>query len=115
MVNPLHFKQIETTRHSLYAAYLACKNEVAGNEPTPPKPKAPTFIRTSTINPPEFSTTDSTGVVPPGFNLPANNTSIPVATSVAPASDDAEYIIVRGICECCNQETNIRIPKSLCK
>ncbi len=115
IVNPLHFKQIETTRHSLYAAYLACKNEVAGNEPAPPKPKAPTFIRTSTNNPPEFSTTDSTGVVPPGGNLPVNNTPVHAATSVTLASDDVEYIIVRGICECCNQETNIRIPKSLCK
>jgi len=115
IINPLHYKQIETTRHSLYAAYLACKNEVSGNEPVPPKPKAPTFIRTSTNTPPEFSATDSTRIVPPVVNLPVNNTPVPIAPSVTPASDDAEYIIVRGICESCNQETNIRIPKSLCK
>lgn len=118
MVNSSHFKQIETTRHNLYAAYMACKNEVAGTEPAPPKPKAPTFIRTSTNNPPEFSTTNSTGVVPPDVNSPANNALIPAASSVAPTTDDngeTEFIVVRGVCESCGQETNIRISKSQLK
>lgn len=133
IVNPLHFKQIETTRHSLYAAYLTCKNEVAGIEPVPPKPKLPTFIRTSTNNLPEFSEPVSTTNASPEVNLPTNstripavdsttegnlpskNTQIPVAASISPIADDDEYIIVRGVCECCHQESNIRIPKSLCK
>jgi len=112
MVNPLHFKQIETTRHSLYAAYLSCKNESSGILPAPPKPKVPTFIRTATNNPPEYSTPNTTGAVPPGVDSPANAPQIPLASFVAPADDNADFIIVRGLCECCHQETNIKIPKS---
>ena len=115
MVTPIHFKQIETSRHSLYAAYAACKKEETGEESTVPKAKAPTFIKTTSNDKPEFSEPNSTAVVAPVGNPPVDNTLTPAATSVASTSDNDEYIIVRGVCEACGQETNIRILKSQIK
>ena len=110
-INPLHFKQIETTRHSLYAAYLACKNEATGVEPDAPKPKAPKYIRTSTNDRPEFNTTDNTAN---GSDHVEYSLDTPSDSGVL-SSEDSDYIVVRGWCECCEKETNIRISKSLFK
>lgn len=123
LVNPLHFSQIETSRHSLYAAYLACRNEQIGFEPTPPKVKAPNFIRTSTVTPsfeeasstttPNYSTSTTTKDVSGTEATPSPTSTSPAMYSID--DDDAEFILVRGICECCGEETNIKISKSTIK
>lgn len=118
LVNSLHFNRIETSRFTLYAAYLECVKEEKGEMPAAPAVKAPTFISTDTGVPAFSSPTTTADVI-------SDNTAEEITTPVATdspvvgegiietlSSDESEFITVRGICQCCNNETEIKINKN---
>lgn len=116
MVNPLFFERIENSRFSLYAAYLECVKEEAGEMPEPPSIKPPVYFTNST-EVPQFSEPTLTSSHN-GFEIVTDecevNNDIENAEEYPPVKPvEPEYIQVRGTCTCCGQETEIRIKRGI--
>lgn len=136
LVNPDHFEQIENSRSSLYAAYLACVSEERGEEPPVPGEKPTRYItdqtEPSTFSSPTTTAGDEVNVnyIQPGNNTGDDDPDFMGVDDTGPDSNsdssyqertnppttnhqsDDTYIIVEGICTECGKLTKIKINKN---
>lgn len=130
LVNPLYFERMEVDRCSLYGAYLNCKKEEKGEMSEVPTVKAPVYFSSTTAMP-AFSKASTTADVMTETetmistqlinDVATTGTRMDSATGVEDTTATAakytpdvedEFIIVRGICQCCGEETEIKINKN---
>lgn len=130
-VNPLHFDRIEKGRYSIYGAYLDCISDEKGEMPAPPAIKLPTYYSSSTQLP-QFSESTTTAISRDQDSLDASegpeemehdsieeqtdivNTEDP-RSSIVTNNENTDFILVLGICQCCGQETKIKINRNQIK
>lgn len=111
-VNPLYFERLEKNKISLTAAYLACVGEEKNAEPGVPAVKAPVYV-SSTTAVPVFSESSSTDVpVAPVSETDTTENNETEKAAKTPVANNDEFITVRGICQCCGKETEIKINKN---
>lgn len=125
-VNPEYFELITNEKFSVFGAYSACIAEARGELPSVPKVKTPVYY-TSSTEVPTYTTFNSTVEqneeeverTTATFSQPSTTVSaikpVVVANSNTVAPDETEYIVVTGICECCGEETNLKINKNQIK
>lgn len=128
-VHPAHFETIEAGRSNLFSAYSACLMEERGIGPKPPSVSAPVYFTTTTESP-EFTeptTTakpmsaqgeDSSTLNKEESNQSENNQGHNKSHANTTATEwtvfciDETYIYLRGNCQVCGEEMEVKINKN---
>ncbi len=115
MVNMDYFERIESSRFSLYAAYLACKSEVEGVEPNVPSVKEPVYVSTATVTPvfSEQLSTSNQKVIPVYETALDENPSGSVLDQDVTATNAApKPLTVTVMCTNCHESFELTIDKN---